>query len=109
VATNLIKGVTVEMGGKAYVVPPLNLEQVEQHAADIDRMSAPETSVQEQRRIQVILVAAAMSRNYPELTEAQVKRLLDMGNIIQVTGAIMGVSGFVPAGEPKPGETGPEE
>jgi hypothetical protein len=99
----LIKGVTLNLGGDDYVVPPLNLEQLEEHAEIIDKLAGP-LSAKEQRPLQVTLIKAALSRNYPEITAEQLRKLLDLGNLLETYLAVMAMSGFEPVGEPQPGE-----
>ena len=99
----LIKGVTLNLGGEDYVMPALNLEQCEEFAEDLDNL-ATTLPVKEQRVIVVKLALAALQRNYPEMTLTKVKQLIDLGNYLEVHGAILGINGFVPAGEPKPAE-----
>jgi hypothetical protein len=100
----LIKGVIIDLGGEDYVVPPLNLEQLEEHKGIIDKLSDPEASIHDQRQIHAVLAAAALSRNYPDMTVERAKHIIDLGNINALVHAMMGVSGFQPAGESKPGE-----
>lgn len=105
----MIKGETMNLGGDDYVVPPLNLDNLEEHAGIIDQLSDPELALPEQRKIQTTLITAALKRNYPDMTEDKVRQIVDMGNLIDVTQAIMGKSGFMLKGGQKPGETKPEE
>lgn len=96
----LIDGVTIRMGGRDWIVPPLTLGQmkrllprlrslrdglVDADADDIDTV--------------VDLVAAALQRNYPEMTPARVEDLVDMGNSRNVMNAILTGSGLRSAGE----------
>lgn len=92
----LIKGVTVEMGGEAWVIPPLTLGQVEDLQDDIAKLSGG--NPREQFAIMATVVHAAMVRNYPELTlECVRNELLDLANVFEVTDAVMGSSGLVKA------------
>jgi hypothetical protein len=50
------------------------------------------------------IIFLALQRNYPEITQEEVEDLLDMTNATTVLRVILEVSGFVPAGEPQPGE-----
>lgn len=96
----LIDGVAIRMGGRDWIVPPLTLGQmkrllpklrilrdglVDADAEDIDTV--------------IELVAAALQRNYPEMTAAQVEDLVDMGNSRHVITAILTGSGLRSAGE----------
>ena len=122
----MIKGVTLNLGGENYVVPPLNVDQLEEFTKQIELLEGPSALpqgdderpadyaqraaqalkdwVKTQRAALVTLTQAALSRNYPEMTEARVKEILDLGNLAAVSAAIMGSSGLVAAGEMQPGE-----
>jgi hypothetical protein len=101
-AKKLIKGVTLNLGGEDYVIPPLNLDQLEEYTEIIEKLGTPGITNQETYNIIATLAAAALSRNYPDITLEQVRTMLDLGNIIAVNAAVMGGSGFT--GEPQAGE-----
>jgi hypothetical protein len=101
-ANKLIKGVKVELGGDEYIIPPLNLEQLEEQAELLDRLGTI-TDLAEQRQGLLELALVALQRNYPELTLTRLKQLIDLGNIQAVSAAIMGGNGFV-QGERPPGD-----
>lgn len=98
-----IPGVTFNLGGIDFVLAPLNLMQVEamepviaefKNAADMQSVS----------KIAQQLVLASLSRNYPDITEDDVKQLLDIGQMNAAIAAVLGVSGYKTAttGETKP-------
>lgn len=116
----LVKGVTLNLGGQDYMVPPLNVDLLEEHAEIIDQLGVPpeppgegeseaaylarvRRHTREERKIIVTLALAALLRNYPEMTEARVRQIIDLGNLVQISAAIMGGSGLQPAGETTPG------
>ncbi len=97
----MIKGTEVELGGTVYIVPPLNLaalerfqDRLESYAGGIDRESV---------KFVVEVAHASIKRNYPDMTVDQLKELIDLGNIQEVFGAVMNVSGLV-ARSPDKGE-----
>lgn len=98
-----IPGVAFNLGGNDFVLAPLNLLQVEamepvitgfKDAADMQSVS----------KIAQQLVLASLSRNYPDITEDDVKQLLDVGQMNAAIAAVLGVSGYKmsPPGELKP-------
>lgn len=89
----MIKGKEIELGGKTYIVPPLNLAMVEHfqdqlinYTGGIDPQSV---------RLVAEVTHAALKRNYPELTLEEVKDVLDLGNMVEVFSAVLQVAGFV--------------
>lgn len=96
----LIKGVAVEMDGIEYTIPPLTLGAIQDLQPEVERMADPKTTGPERFNSMAKIVHRAMLRNYPDLTIERVKNeLLDMGNVFEVTNAVMGGSGFVPKGD----------
>lgn len=88
-----IKGTEIELGGTTYVVPPLNLAQVEYFQERLQGYTGgldPESI-----KLAGEVVFAALSRNYPDITIEQVKEVLDLGNMHDVFSAVLNVSGFV--------------
>jgi hypothetical protein len=96
----MIRGISVEMAGQTFVVPPLTFRQIRelqpviQKVATIDGVPTSEhvTGIAE-------IVRAALGRNYPELTTEAVEDLLDMGNFNAVLLAVLRGSGLVSEGE----------
>lgn len=89
----MIKGKEIELGGKTWIVPPLNLNAVEHFQ---DRLAGFTGGIDPQS---VTLVAevthSALKRNYPDVTLEEVKDMLDLGNMIEVFQAVLQVAGFV--------------
>lgn len=87
-----IKGIEVEMGGTVRVVPPLNLNSLEQ----LQTRLAGFTGGMDQESISIIKDAAyaALKRNYPEITMEVIAEELDVSNMNEVFLAIMDVSGL---------------
>lgn len=93
----LIKGITVNMGGADYIIPPLNLDQVEELLPEINSFKdlvALHAMTKEQRDTLLKVTLAAMNRNYPEMTTEELRKLIDAGNALEVWLGIMGVSGL---------------
>jgi hypothetical protein len=101
-----IKGIPLPLGGKIYIVPPLNLGTLER----LQERLASFTGGIDQDSVSTVLDAAhsALVRNYPELTRDQVAEVVDVANMAEVMEAVMDVSGLrrkaleaeVGAGEP---------
>ena len=104
-----VSGVAVEMNGVEYVVPPLTLRMLQDHAEDIDVMQSmdAESALGVDRLAAVVRVAhAAMSRNYPDLTADDLHDLVDLANVSALVDAVLGVSGLTPTREVgSPGES----
>lgn len=86
------KGVSVEMGGEIYVIPPLALGPLEQLQ---DRVSKFDGSLSSEN-IKVVIDAAlsALQRNYPDMTREKVADLIDVANMQEVFESIMDISGI---------------
>jgi hypothetical protein len=98
----LIEGIELALGGKKWIVPPLNFAALRRLHGDIDALQStngPVISGDGMDRI-VRVVTAALQRNYPVVTAEQVDELLDLGNAGRALMAVMGISGMQPAGEP---------
>ncbi len=88
----MIAGRTVKLGGVDYVVPPLTLGQLRRLEPDIALLGQGTIATQAPAIIRI--VHAALSRNYPELTEDAVSELIDLGSMSETIDAVMGVSGL---------------
>ncbi len=88
----MIPGVTIQMGGNDWLVPPLTLG----HLRRLDPSIKALTSGDVEKVLSAIctIVAAALSRNYPEMTEQRVEDLIDLGNRDAVVAAVLGNSGL---------------
>jgi hypothetical protein len=83
-------GTKIMLGGEEFIVPPINFKQLKALKEDIVAMK--DTSADNNERM-IRVIHAALSRNY-ELTIDQVEEMIDLGNIMAVTQAVMGGSGF---------------
>jgi hypothetical protein len=100
----MVPGVAVAMGGQDWVIPPLTLGQLRRLMPKVHQLTEIGASMGEaQIGVLVEIVAAALQRNYPELTTDTVENLLDLGNAGAVLNAVLTGSGLKPRGTP-PGE-----
>jgi hypothetical protein len=98
-----IPGTTLNLGGHELVLAPLNLDQVQAFEATIANLGQPK-SLPEAIAEAVPLIHASLSRNYPDLSVEDVRRLVDLGNFAAACTAIVTSSGFKRAA---PGESSP--
>ena len=96
----MIPGVTIQMGGNEWTVPPLTLGQLRKLNDKIASMISIGNDdvgiTQEQADTIGEVVAAALSRNYPDMTIEKVLDLIDLGNARDVISAVLGGSGLRP-------------
>lgn len=93
-------GVVVRMGGRDYVVPPLTLAQLRKHEEDLRKVRditpfSPLAEVEPAIRV----IHAAMTRNYPDLTQEALEEVLDLGNVMPAFLAVCAMSGLERAKE----------
>ncbi len=86
------------MGGQDWLVPPLTLGQLRRLDADIRALGSGDTG----KVLPAVcnIVAAALSRNYPDMTALKVEDLIDLGNRDRVVAAVLGNSGLKPGEAP---------
>lgn len=96
--TPRFKGVSLELGGHTFIVPPLTLGAFEDHAEQLKNFSGREPSLSDVKLV-VDLLTAALQRNYPSVNRKAVRRLVDLQTMVPVMYALMGVSGAVEGGE----------
>ena len=105
----MIPGIAIAMGGADWVVPPLTLGQLRRLMPKLQALGdVGGTLAEPQIAVLVEIVAAALQRNYPEVTADKVEELLDLGNAAAVLAAVLTGSGLQP-GEAAAvaGSTGP--
>jgi hypothetical protein len=94
----MLPGVTISMGGRDWLVPPLTLGQLRRLMPKVRQLTEIGASMGEtQITVLVEIVAAAMQRNYPEATAEMVENLLDLGNASAVLNAVLTGSGLKPS------------
>lgn len=93
----LYEGEPIKIKGREYIIPGLSFGQIESMSDTIARVQTKGDSDKLDKETihdMIEIVSAAMKRNYPELTAAEVKEMIDTRNIKQIFFAIMGASGF---------------
>lgn len=88
----MIEGKIVRMAGADWNVPPLNFKALRRFREELGTMT-PEALVNSGKVVE--LIHAALLRNYPDLTFDALEDMLDMGNVMEVTEAVLAVSGLV--------------
>ena len=110
VASVRYDGVALRLGGRDWIVPPLNFRQLKALAPVFARVGAIDARLGEKEIDDIVrLVHAALSRNYPDLTADDVAELIDLGNAASVVRAVAGVSGLAASGPPREGNAPPGE
>ena len=95
----IIPGLVVAMGGEDWIVPPLTLGQLRRLMPKVRQLTEIGASMGEaQIAVLIDIVAAALQRNYPEMTPEKVENLLDLGNASVVLNAVLTGSGLKPGG-----------
>ena len=88
------KGVEIQLDGKPYIVPPLSLGAIEDLQPEIEAAGARPSA-----KLVIDLLHRALQRNYPSITREQVREGIDIGAMLEVFGAVLGVSGFTAQAE----------
>jgi hypothetical protein len=99
--TGRIPGVAVNLGGHLLVLAPLAIGK----AREFSERGKDAKSTDELEALGVAMIHASLARNYPDITEDEVRNLLDTGNLREATDAVAGQSGLkrVTPGELSPG------
>ena len=103
--SEIITGVTIKLNGQDYILPPLNLDALEQYWEKIQGWAqAPESLMQRLSEVAEVL-HAALARNYPDLALTDLKKGLDLRNFATLVEALLQSSGLarVEPGEPAAG------
>ena len=91
----MIPGVTIAMGGRDWLVPPLTLGQLRRLMPKVRELTEIGATMGEaQIGVLVEIVATALQRNYPDATADMVENLLDLGNASAVLNAVLTGSGL---------------
>jgi hypothetical protein len=91
----MIPGVTITMGGRDWIVPPLTLGQLRRLMPRVRQLTGIDASMSEvQIGVLIEIVATALQRNYPDATAEMVENLLDLGNASTVLNAVLTGSGL---------------
>jgi len=93
--SEIIDGVSIKLAGKDYNIPPLSFRQLRVLRKEMSMLDGiigmPDDK---QMGAVVTIVHAALSRNYPDITNDQVFDMIDLGNLKPTIHAIMGISGL---------------
>ena len=94
----ILEGQKVNLGGRDFVVPPLNLRALRilgPRFAELASLSG-NTAVFDPASLDTMvdIIHAAIVRNYPEITKDELSDLLDMGNLGPVFQAVAAQSGM---------------
>jgi hypothetical protein len=82
-------------------IPPITLGALQQLEPGIAGFTADMTNTKQIDTV-ISLTHAALKRNYPEITRDEVGELIDVGNVVDVYRAVMGISGVKRSGEATP-------
>jgi hypothetical protein len=96
------KGTPFFMNGKEYIIPSLSLKQVE---TNYDKLASAATALEASSddatktvvdtfKTYIPIIAQAIQRNYPEVTEENLWDWLDLGNFSEILVIVQSRSGF---------------
>lgn len=87
-----IKGIDFDFGGEVLTIPPLALGDFELLQ---ERLGALQLGAADSDTVKTIVDAAyaALHRNYPAMSRADVAAIVDLGNMVDVIDAVMDVTG----------------
>ena len=91
-----IPGTLINLGGVEFVMPPMNLDQVQQFE-DLMPTLGQKPSFMENAEEALPIILAALNRNYPDLTLDDLRPLIDLGNFRTACDALAKSSGYVSA------------
>jgi len=104
----MIPGREVEIGGKKYTLPPLNIASLRKHREFMDKSKQLADGTIEPGVGEIFemtdMVRDSLMRNYPEVNFAEIEEELDIAKVTECFLAVMKINGSGPAlGEKKPG------
>ncbi len=95
---NLIDGELIKIGGKEFVMPPLNFGRLKKLKPELEILRAADncnTLENEVLDAEITIIHSALTRNYPDITREQVEDLIDLRNVHSIMPAVMAQSGLV--------------
>lgn len=104
----MVDGVAVRMGGEEFIIPALNFQvwqELDETINEVQKSFGKMGELSEARPKIILVVSRAMRINYPDISDEQVKELLDLRNMMIAWCAAIGVdykpkaAGEKPAGE----------
>ena len=87
-----IPGKEVQLGGKLFVLAPLNAATAKQYR---EQIKAVFVGAMPDIELVSALAHASLQRNYPEITAEEVDEFIDFGNLFEVWENLLNVSGLV--------------
>ncbi len=98
----MLDGIQVKMGGREFIIPPLNFSSLRKYLPKIQEMMAEKDPLK-LLDINSEILLAALRRNYPELKIDELEELLDFKNVQEIIEALMEASGLKKQGEIRAG------
>ena len=89
-----VAGIVVAADGRDWIVPPLALVQFKRLRPQISALSESQAGSDNQIDLLLEIVAAGMSRNYPDLSADELASLIDVGNADLFLTAVLAGSGL---------------
>jgi hypothetical protein len=86
------RGITIQIGEKDYIVPPLSLgsmEDMQEQIAQLDNSRNPSNVT-----AMIDITWVALKRNYPDMTREEVRQGVDLATMGDVMAAVMDISGL---------------
>ena len=96
------EGIAVHFAGNDWVIPALSLGQLKRLMPHFHALQGGQFSI-EQIDSTLLVIHAALSRNYPSLQLEDVEDLVDLASMPIIMDAILRASGLVRQGEVKAG------
>lgn len=87
-----VPGKEIELGGKTYIIAPLNAAAVKQYR---DQIKAVFVGGLPDIELVSKLALASLKRNYPAITLEEVEEVLDYSNYFEVWDTMLNLSGLV--------------
>ena len=108
--TGKLEGVEVKLGLELFVIPPLAFDALEKHGELIENLPPLTPGNLSKGGLLGKITAIcgdAIRRNYPNLTDDELKKLIDLGNLLPLVQAVMAVNQIkrsLEPGEPTPSQ-----
>lgn len=90
-----LNGTEMNLNGKSFVVPALNftrLKALREEMQLLKEANLNDALDDTQIEASITIIHTALTRNYPDLSRDEVEDLVDLHNLPQLMGCIMGVS-----------------
>ena len=92
-----IPGVKLNLGGRDYIVPPLNFKSLKTIRPKLKELTAATGMIPDEGQLETVIdvVQLALQRNYPSITREELEDAVDLDNLKEIIQAIMGISGLL--------------